>query len=339
MLVLPSISFAIAWAGTAAMRRYALGSGLMDVPNERSSHSIPTPRGGGLAIVIAVCISTCGVWLMDSVHTSILAIVLIGGGFVALVGYLDDRHELPARLRFAVHLAAAVLAVALIDGGILGLGHGLGPTRVSVGFLAAIGVVWMLNLYNFMDGIDGIAAAQSAFMAGAGAVLNVAGGGPDGLTMVLVITATASCGFLIPNWPPATIFMGDVGSGFLGFLFGALALVCDAQTPVSVWSWIILGSLFIGDATATLLHRMARHERWYVAHRTHAYQWLARRFGRHLPVTRLYVGINVIVVFPVAYLSVQKPAIAPAIAVLCLLAVGGASLLVGAGRPESALGD
>ena len=333
--VLPGLSFVLAWWGTAAMRKYARSTGLLDVPNERSSHSMPTPRGGGLAIATAVCIAAVGAWFTGLISASVPLVILVAGGLVATVGYLDDRYTLPAILRFVVHTVAAIIVVVLVDVELAAVARHFEITDFMLAIVAVVGVVWMINLYNFMDGIDGLAAAQATFMAGGAAVLNLSAGGLVGYSVVLASIALASCGFLVLNWPPAKIFMGDAGSGFIGLVLGALALVCDAATPVSVWAFITLGSLFIGDATATLLRRVIRGERWYVAHRSHAYQALARRFGGHRPVTLAFLAINVLVVFPAACLAVAIPAFAPTIAFLTVFAAGLTCLMLGAGSPDA----
>jgi Fuc2NAc and GlcNAc transferase len=334
-LLLPVVSFLLAWSGTAAMRRYALRSDLLDVPNERSSHTIPTPRGGGVAVVVTVCAVTVACGMLRTVDSVIPLVVLVGGGGVALVGYLDDRYDISTLLRLAVHFGASILAVVLIDGAILFPEPDAVLLRAALSVAAIVGVTWMVNLFNFMDGIDGIAASQAAFMSGAAAILNVVTDGPAGLSVLLASIMAASCGFLVLNWPPASIFMGDVGSGFVGFTLGSLSLVCNAETKVSIWAWVTLGALFIGDSTATLLRRALNGERWYAAHRSHAYQILARRFGRHQPVTLLFLAINVLLVLPAASIVVAMPRNGPLIAVLSVLLAGAASLILGAGRSDT----
>ncbi|MET0395658.1 MAG: glycosyltransferase family 4 protein [Longimicrobiaceae bacterium] len=260
------------WLLTRAIRGYALARSVLDVPNQRSSHTVPTPRGGGLAIVAVVLAGTvlaCAAGALSAAQ----ALALGGGGaMVAAVGWLDDHRHVPVAWRFAVHIAAAVWAVAWLGGmpqlelGALRLGLGAGGALLAVGAL-----VWLTNLYNFMDGIDGIAGGEALAVGGVGgALLWMAG--ERGLAAVALAAAAAAAGFLVWNWQPARIFMGDVGSGFLGFLFGALAVASERAGGPPALVWILLLGVFVVDATLTLFRRAARGERLHEAHRRHAYQ-------------------------------------------------------------------
>lgn len=256
--------------------------------------------------------------------------MLVGGSMVALIGYLDDVYDLSALLRLGVHVAAAIFAVALF----LARQGTLGQHGVSVwvvGILLVLAVVWSTNLFNFMDGIDGIAASQALYVSIAMAFL-----GHDGNAWIgpLVVTAGASLGFLVWNWPPAKIFMGDVGSGFLGYWLAVLAIGLHVSGNLSIWTSVILGSVFIADATTTLLRRVVRGERWYEAHRTHAYQHLAQRWGSHLKVTGLVWGINLGVILPLAYASTVWPQAAFWIAAAALGGLSLGCLALGAGKPS-----
>ena len=335
------------WAGVAAclagalcatglMRRYALRSNLLDVPNARSSHAVPTPRGGGVAVVAVFFAALGTLGAEGEISRSVSCALFLGGGMVALIGFLDDRRPRPAGVRFAVHLAAAAGVVALMGGipeaalgawGIHGANWGL-P-------LAALMIVWTTNLFNFMDGIDGIAGAEAVFVAGAGAVLNIDRGGSDGMTAIFLDLMAANLGFLYWNWPPARIFMGDVGSGFVGFCIIVLGLAASRRAGIPVEAWGILGGVFLTDSTVTLLRRFARGDRWFDAHRTHAYQHLARRWKGHLPVTLLAAAINVFWLFPWALHATRVPGSSKfcLVAALCPLAV--AVWLAGAGRGDS----
>jgi Fuc2NAc and GlcNAc transferase len=266
------LTFLSSWWLTGRVRRTAIALGVMDVPNQRSSHSVPTPRGGGVAIVISssmayMVLAALGLlefhWFM----------ALVGGGLgVAVIGYLDDRSTVGVAARFAVHIGAAVWAASWV-GGIeqIQLGDYV-YSMPHMGYVITIlAIVWVLNLFNFMDGIDGIAGAQSTFVAlMGGAIAWVCGLQSSAIAASLVIAA-ASLGFLRWNWPPAKIFMGDAGSGYLGFVLAVLALGSSRESPKLMVTWLILGGLFFVDATVTLLRRLARGERVYQAHRSHAY--------------------------------------------------------------------
>jgi len=284
----------LASAGLAALvRRYALSHALLDIPNERSSHSVQTPRGGGLAIATVVLV---GLAVLERAHLiePRLAIALFGGGLlVAVVGWLDDRHEVRPSLRMVAHVAAAAWTVAWL-GGMPNLTISAGVAHLGVGgtALAMLGIVWLINLYNFMDGIEGLAAAEAFVVAAAGALLLAGPSLP--LALVALLVAAAAAGFLIWNWPPARLFMGDVGSGFLGYTFGGLALASENARALPALLWLALLGPFFVDATVTLLRRMLRGERWYAPHRTHAYQRAVQAGWSHRQVTVLMAGLSAV---------------------------------------------
>jgi Fuc2NAc and GlcNAc transferase len=322
-----------AWFATGLARRHALRNAILDIPNLRSSHAAPTPRGGGLAIVAAFLAAVTGLMSAAMLPFNIAGVLIGGGGAIALTGYLDDRRTLPSSVRFCVHIVAATFAVIIV-GGIseqtmrrLGLqGHWLGS------LLGLVALTWFTNLFNFMDGIDGIAGSEAVFVAAAGALLNWRFGGDAGLTAAMLVLAAAALGFLIWNWPPARIFMGDVGSGFLGFAIGVLGLAASRHSAVPLEAWAILGGVFFVDATVTLVRRIIRGDRWLEAHRTHAYQILASRWQAHLPVTALVVAINLCWLLPWAWAAAVYPARAMTYAAAALTPLMAIALLVGAGR-------
>lgn len=300
--------FLVASALTGAMRQYALRRGILDVPNARSSHAVATPRGGGVAIVVVFLVSMLLLTLRGLIDTVIAAAICGGGLLVAAVGWLDDRHGLPATLRAGAHVLAALWALYWL-GGLPSLN--LGITRLSLGsigfVLGVLGIVWFVNLYNFMDGIDGLAGSEAITVAGTAALLiagtrvgllpnpGMTGTAPGAASIALVssLLVPASAGFLVWNWPPATIFMGDVGSGFLGFTFGVLAVASENSGALPLLVWVLLLGVFVVDATATLLRRVWRRERWTEAHRTHAYQLAVQAGHTHKQVTVAVLSVNI----------------------------------------------
>ncbi|WP_230411840.1 MraY family glycosyltransferase [Denitromonas iodatirespirans] len=284
---------------TGRLRRYALARSLMDVPNARSSHVAPTPRGGGVAIVLCFlgvqpllvalgALNSAGAWAIGG-----------AGALVALIGFLDDHGHIAARWRLLAHFGAAVWALVWLQP------LGIVPAGVSGSLsgvlmvLAALYLVWMLNLYNFMDGIDGIASVEAICVCVGGALLYWLHGA-SAAALVPLSLGGAVLGFLVWNFPPAKIFMGDAGSGFLGIVLGILSFQAAAVSPSLFWSWTILLGVFVVDATYTLLRRLFRGERVYEAHRSHAYQQASRRAGRHLPVTLTVGALNLLWLLPVA---------------------------------------
>ncbi|MFK3943070.1 glycosyltransferase family 4 protein [Pseudomonas monteilii] len=289
---------------TALIRRYALARSLMDVPNARSSHSVPTPRGGGVAIVCAFLLALAGLWSVGQVASA--DVIALGGAglLVAVVGFIDDHQHIPARWRLLGHGLAALWLLAWL-GGL--------PTVVVAGLsvsapwllvpLAVLYLVWLLNLYNFMDGIDGIAGLEAVVVCLAMSGLYLAGGHAEAMTAPLVLVA-AVMGFLLWNFPPAKIFMGDAGSGFLGVTLGGLSLQGAWVAPDYLWAWLILLGVFIVDATVTLLRRLFNGDKVYEAHRSHAYQHAARRVAGHRPVTLAVAALTLGWLLPIACLVV-----------------------------------
>lgn len=286
---------------TAALRRYAISRSIIDIPNARSSHSIPTPRGGGVAIVVAFLLSLPILGYAGLVPWSQLIAVGGAGALVAVVGFMDDHGHIAARWRLLGHFSAAIWALFWMGGFPPLMLFGLSVDLHWFGhILAAIYLVWILNLYNFMDGIDGIASVEALCVC-LGACLLYWISGVPALIWGPLILAMAVLGFLYWNFPPARIFMGDAGSGFLGVALGVLSLQAAWQSSQLFWAWLILLGVFIVDATFTLLRRLIRGDKVYEAHRSHAYQFASRQFGKHLPVTLTVGAINLFWLLPVAY--------------------------------------
>jgi Fuc2NAc and GlcNAc transferase len=290
------------WLLTHWMRRYALSVQLIDHPNARGSHSMPTPRGGGVAIVVSFTALLGVSGAFGFMPPRMLAALLVSSLLVALVGFLDDRAAMPARWRFLVHAVAASWSLWLLK---------VIPPVPLFGFavdlawfgpvLAAFYLVWMTNLYNFMDGIDGIAGIEAICVSLGGAMCWwLATGTP--LWFVPVLFAACVAGFLIWNYPPAKIFMGDVGSGFIGMMLGLFSLWTAQQATQVFWCWFILIGCFMVDATTTLVRRVRRGEKFHEAHRSHAYQYAARRHGSHKAVSLSVGAINLVWLLPIALL-------------------------------------
>lgn len=283
-LQVAAFSAIISYLLAGLARWLALRHNIIDRPNERSSHTTPTPRGGGIGIVVPVL----GISALRAAHGDSAAIaILIGGTAIALIGWFDDLRGLSAPTRLAVHTAAAIAAVMLIGPGAPG---SMSSGEAARWILAVPFIIWMTNLYNFMDGIDGLAATQALIAAGAAAAFLFPH--EPRIALLAVALSASSAAFLAWNWSPAKIFMGDVGSGFIGYTFAVLALASESMRALPIEAWIILLSVFIVDATATLIRRILRGERWYAAHRTHAYQLLARTPADHRRVTALVALIN-----------------------------------------------
>lgn len=318
---------------TGVVRWHALRVGVLDLPNARSSHERPTPRGGGIAMV-ATSMGGVLIWEWGArVQVPIAVAMGVAALVISVLGYLDDRYSLPAGKRFTGHLLAAAffLVVTHREAGLAQVLPAL-PFWLAV-LLMGCALVWAINFYNFMDGIDGLAASQALFVGLSTWWLCV---GADGLVVVVALCiAGAALGFLFWNWAPAAIFMGDVGSGFLGFCLGALAVLAAVSNELSIWTSVALSALFLADATATLLRRAFRGQRWHQAHRSHAYQILSRRWQSHAKVTAAFCAINVLLILPVAVWIEVTPDIGPWVAMTLLVVLGCIALRCGAGLEEA----
>lgn len=311
----------LSWLLASRVRLYALDK-LVDIPNERSSHSSPTPRGGGLAILITVL---GGIVLAGTMRwiTLDLALALAGGGaMITAVGWIDDHRDVPARIRFAVQVAAAGWAIYWLHG-IPTLS--IGVASVHLGFLGTIlgilGIVWAINLYNFIDGIDGLAAGEAISTGTIGGLILLAMG-HTGLAMISLLIAAASAGFLPLNWAPAKLFMGDVGSGTLGYLFAVLSIASENAGAVPVLIWVLLLGAFVFDATVTLCRRVANGEHWYQAHHSHAYQRMVQAGRSHAQVSSMILGINLVLAV-LAIVAWRRPS-------FFLIAIGAGTILLAA---------
>ena len=306
--------------------RFAPFLQLVQTPNQRSSHQRPTPTGGGIAILGGGIVAAPFV-------TGDLALMSAVGLAMAALGLWDDLREPPAPLRLVLHTAAAAAMVLIV-----------GPERIAgllgpyAPFVVGVGAVWWINLFNFMDGIDGLAAGQALFMLAGGVVIvfltheNWAG---ETETVMLVALGAATLGFLALNLPPARIFMGGVGSYFLATMIFALALATLLQGWVSLQSWLILGAAFVSDATVTLLTRVLRREKFWRAHRSHAYQRIARTWGGHGRVTAVFATINILYLLPLAVLAQAAPIFAWGITAFAYGPLLVAAQQFGAGRPDA----
>jgi len=267
---------------------------MLDVPNVRSSHEVPTPRGGGI-IFSALFLLAVAAFLAAAVPHPELWIALLGGGaLVVCVGWLDDCRGMPSFVRLALYAVAAVWSAAWIGGlPVLSLGFvdirlGWAGYAVSWAFILAF-----TNIYNFMDGIDGLAGSEGATVALAAGILLLCSGQPF-IGWLFVGLSVALGGFLRWNWQPARIFMGDVGSNLLGFVFATAALSTGQFSSVSIWVWAILLGVFIVDGFMTFSRRLAKKLPPYQAHRSHAYQGAVQRGYSHARLAAAVVGINVL---------------------------------------------
>lgn len=294
MYMIVFLVFLAAFLLTLIIRYIANKKELLDHPNERSSHTMPTPKGGGLAIIIAFYFALFYLYLHAHIDSE-LFFALLSALPVIIISLLDDIYHLSAKIRLVVQFGSAAAALYFIGGvDTLGLGSfSLSGTWLNL--LALLGIVWMTNLYNFLDGIDGYAGSEALFVGAAAYLL-------FGNETALLVAAAAA-GFLLLNWYKASIFMGDVGSAPLGFIFAVLMLY-DAGSP-NFLGWMMLLALFWFDATLTLFRRMKRGEKLSQPHKKHAYQRLNQAGFTHDKVVLLATGVNLLI-FTALYFTPEK---------------------------------
>lgn len=309
------LSFLISLGIVRTAIAYAQRRGMYDQPGRRRSHKVPTPRGGGIGIVVA-CLLMMPValllgqpaWSLHVVMTLVLSLLL-----TAWIGWWDDHSSLPVLPRFGIQiLAVALFSLALM---------GDSPHWLWLP-LWILGGAWSVNLHNFMDGIDGLLAQQGIFVAGGLALLQW-GMGQPALAGASACAAAACLGFWCYNRSPARIFMGDVGSGSVGLLVFALTAMIWQVDQARVWPALILSSGFVTDASLTLLVRMLSGRRWYTAHREHLYQWIVRKGYTHAVGAAWYLGWNLLMAAPLAMWAFTKPGMG-LIACIVTYAIGAA---------------
>jgi len=290
-LVLLLVSFSL----TYFIKNYAIKKSLVATINERSSHTTPTPHGGGIAIAITWFVGLFYLYFSGELDTSLFYALLVGI-VISIVSFFDDIYELSAKFRLVVQSIVAVLGISFI-GGLDSINLGIFSIEnvVFTSIFAFLLIVWFINLYNFLDGINGYAGSEAVFLGLAGFILF--GGGH------FIILAVATLGFLFWNYGNAKIFMGDVGSTLLGYNIAIFTLYYANIESSNLWIWMILFGVFLFDATITLLRRKLNGENISQAHKKHAYQRLNQSGWSHFKVTNYSIGVNIVLFFIVYFIS------------------------------------
>ena len=287
ILIAAFATFVMTAALTPVLAAWARRRSYLDIPNARSSHRVATPRIGGAALVLAV-LAGVGALHVISAGLGASALIVVGGAvLVAILGLVDDFRQLPALVRLVVQLLVAALVVARV--GPLPW-PGLHEGGAVANILTVLWIVAVTNAYNFMDGIDGIAGGQAVVAGIAWAMVGLALAASDASALGLVLAA-AACGFLLYNWHPARVFMGDAGSGFFGFSFAALPLLAPAGNTSAAWAAGLVLWAFLFDTGFTLIRRALRGENVLTAHRSHIYQRLVETGRSHAQVSLIYIGL------------------------------------------------
>ncbi len=302
------LSFVLTLGVIQFYRRFAVHFGIIDMPNERSSHKVPMPRGAGICFYIGFTITLVILYFMGELALRFTFPIFLGGSMMMLLGYWDDLKSLPTSVRLFVQILASVFVVALLTKGF--------ANDIQISFLpdwpwltsafCILYVAWFVNLYNFMDGSDGLATLTGILGSAIISVVSFASSNFD-LALIYATLAFALLAFLTLNWHPAVVFMGDAGAYFLGFIFGAFALLSKLIYETSLYVHLIVFGMFVVDATWTLIRRGVRVEKVYRPHKQHAFQKLVAAGWSHPHVALLYGGIMVFWLLPMTVFTVTYP--------------------------------
>ncbi|MCG3692894.1 MraY family glycosyltransferase [Aliarcobacter butzleri] len=290
-IILLLISFLL----TYFIKNYMIKKSLVASVNERSSHTVPTPHGGGIAIAITWFIGLFYIYFIGEIENS-LFYALLFGAVISIVSFFDDIYELSPKLRLIIQAIVAIGGLYFL-GGFEALTFGIFDIQnpIFTNIFAFFMIIWFINLYNFLDGINGYAGSEAIFLSLAGFILF---GGNH-----FLVLAVAVLGFLYWNWNKAKIFMGDVGSTLLGYNVAIFTIYYANQEPTNFWIWIILFSVYWFDATLTLIRRKLNKERLSQAHKKHAYQRLTQAGWSHYKVTNYSIGLNILLFAIVYFIS------------------------------------
>ena len=302
---LPLIAFVLSFLGVYFLKKSALRLKIVAIPNERSLHNKVTPRGGGVIIAIVFLAFLLVFYITRQIMVAEFLVLFGGGLIMAVTGFLDDILELKASIRFIIQFFVAGWGLYWIGGIPSTVFFERLPILYAIAnAVAVVALVWFINSFNFIDGIDGLSTSSATFFS-----LSIGGyflwQGIEPYGSLLIVLAACSLAFLCFNWPPAKMFLGDAGSNFFGYLFGAMVLITVKNGNLSIWTWLIILAYLITDTTTTTFLRLCLVKGWYHTHRSHAYQNLARVLDNHKFVTCLITGINVFYLLPLAYLSIQ----------------------------------
>ena len=320
-------SFLTCAYGTKLYFEHAKKIKLVDTPNARSSHTTVTPNGGGIIFFLVYLIALSSLYTLGFVEASFWLTIIIGGSLVAITGFIDDVKNLSATTRLLIQFLA-------VSWGIFNIGSiqisGLAHSILFEALITFLGIIWIINFYNFLDGIDGYAGHQTLFICFAIGLLAYL---HSDFGMIYTLAAFFACilGFLIWNHYPAKVFMGDAGSNFIGYVIGILLVFTVSNGLVSIPQWLILLSLFWVDGTVALTRRVIKKQRFWEAHCTHAYQHLAKRYSRHDKVCRLQFIVNYFWLCPLCLLCSQFPKFEVMITFIALAPIFGMVMVLGSG--------
>jgi len=305
LIVLLTMVCALSLCGTIYYRKYAIKNAILANLNFRTLHEKPLPRGGGIIFSLVFCLGVLFLYFLSNIKLNVFLVFGIGGAFAAIIGFIDDLKGVNALIKLCLQLLIALWALFWLDGGPLNDIYFLkGWPAWS---LSAFLMVWLINVYNFIDGVDGVAITGAILILSTMVLTLIIINSTSQLSVLFLILIASCFGFLFFNWPKATIFMGDSGSIFLGYIFGAFIIYSILNSEISLYTWLVVFGYYLADTTSTTFIRLMTVKKWYHTHRSHAYQNLARILNNHSKVTAGIAIYHLLWLLPLAILTVIKP--------------------------------
>ena len=300
-----SFIFLINCTGLFLYRKIAIRLNILAHPNFRTLHKQPIPRGGGIIFSSIFVVGVFVLWYINLLSKELLLILGFGGGVATLFGFIDDLYNIRATRKLLIQIFLSIWVLYCLEHGSLLNIFGLSGMITIPLFMLFI--VWMINAYNFMDGIDGMAASGALYITGTLTFIMLITNGSLDLAILFILLMASLGAFMLFNWPPASIFMGDSGSIFLGYIFCSFILITLIRNEISVWTWLVIFGYFFSDTTVTQIARVILVKKYYKAHRSHAYQNLARIMSSHLKVTGGVTVYHIIWLLPLSLWTVLQP--------------------------------
>jgi Fuc2NAc and GlcNAc transferase len=291
--------------GTFYYRKFAIKHKILANLNLRTLHQKPTPRGGGVVFSFTFIISIAVLIFLDIIQKELISVFVFGSTFALILGYIDDLFSISSIKKLVLQFGLVFWLLYFIDGNIFI--HQTGLIGVLTWLFVSLLLVWLINVYNFIDGIDGMAILGAILISSTMLLALILTKNYSDLMLLFLVLLASCSGFLFFNWPKATIFMGDSGSIFLGFCFSALIVYSLTTNELSLITWLVVFGYYLGDTSTTTILRVFLVKRWYGTHRSHAYQNLARIKNNHFIVTVGVLLYHMLWLLPLAVMTVLKP--------------------------------
>lgn len=291
--------------GVFIYKKIAINYQIFAHPNFRTLHEVSVPRGGGIVFSCIFVIGVLFLWCNNLLSKELFLILGVGGGLASIFGFVDDIYNIKASYKLLIQICLSSWIVFWLEGHVY-IKH-LEFLNEIINPLLIFFLVWMINAYNFMDGIDGMAVSGAFYITGTlTLILLIVNGSPELILMFILLMASVG-GFMLFNWPPASIFMGDSGSVFLGYLFGSFILVTIVRDELTLWTWLVIFGYFFADTSVTQIARIILVKEYFKPHRSHAYQNLARILGSHFKVTSGVTMYHLMWLLPLSLWTISQP--------------------------------